>query len=115
MSNASFDSPSPPPFTPAGAAPPTAQSYYFLIGSPDAFERQLQQAQDELGIPSHERIPVQYKDENSKLDWLIDLAPTLLISGILLWSMSKSGAMGGGKGGPGGIFGVGKSKAKMFK
>ena len=48
---------------------------------------------------------------------MVDLAPTLIISGILLWSMSKSGAMGGGGkgGGPGGIFGVGKSKAKMFK
>jgi len=86
--------------------------YHFTIGSVDSFETQLTAAQEELGIPSQERIPVQYKEEGSGWSVLISLAPTLLLGGFLFWSMRRS-PMGGG-GGSGGIFGVGKSKAKMF-
>ncbi|CAG8676156.1 3757_t:CDS:1, partial [Dentiscutata heterogama] len=33
-------------------------NYYFSIGSVEAFERKIEDAQNELGIPSNERIPV---------------------------------------------------------
>ncbi len=39
--------------------------YYFSIGSVEAFERRLDDAQKELDIPSSERIPVAYTDEIS--------------------------------------------------
>ncbi|KAI8330251.1 peptidase family M41-domain-containing protein [Choanephora cucurbitarum] len=87
---------------------------YFSIGSVDAFEHSLDEAQKELGIPSHERIPVAYHDEISLAQALLHFAPTLLLLGVLFY-ISKKGSAGmtGGQGGAG-IFGIGKSKAKMF-
>ncbi|KAG0184041.1 AAA ATPase afg3 [Apophysomyces sp. BC1034] len=85
-------------------------TYYFSIGSLDSFERKLDEAQTELGIPSVERIPVAYHDEISVLNTVLHFAPTLLLVGVL-WYMTKRGP--GGAGGQG-IFGIGKSKAKMF-
>ena len=41
-------------------------------------------------------------------------APTLLIGGLLLFMARRGGSAMGGGGPGGGIFGVGKSKAKMF-
>ncbi|CDS12867.1 hypothetical protein LRAMOSA05051 [Lichtheimia ramosa] len=88
---------------------PNAQTFYFSIGSVDSFEKKLEDAQNELGIPSSERIPVTYRDEISILNTMLHFAPTLLLIGVLYY-MTKRGPGGGGQG----IFGIGKSKAKMF-
>lgn len=96
-------------------APAGRQAYYFSIGSVEAFERKLDEAQAELSIPSSERVPVAYHDEVPIMATIMSFAPTLLVLGVILFisrrAASQSGGMGGG---PGGIFGVGKSKAKMF-
>jgi AFG3 family protein len=97
-----------------GAMYPTSPlgggEYYFSIGSIEAFERRLDDAQKELGIPSHERIPVAYHDEVSAFSSVLHFAPTiLLLAGF--WWLSRRGGAGGGSGG---IFNVGRSKAKMF-
>ncbi|KAG1085521.1 hypothetical protein G6F42_021364 [Rhizopus arrhizus] len=84
-------------------------SFYFSIGSVDAFERSLDEAQRELGIPSNERVPVAYRDVISVAQTLLQFAPTLLIIGVIYY-MTKKGPGGA----QGGIFGIGKSKAKMF-
>lgn len=91
-------------------------TYYFSIGSVEAFERKLEDAQNELGIPSSERVPVAYKDETSIANTLASFAPSILFFALLYYvSRRASGGVSGGMGGgPGGIFGVGKSKAKMF-
>ncbi|KAH7920093.1 ATP-dependent metallopeptidase Hfl [Leucogyrophana mollusca] len=86
--------------------------YYFSIGSVEAFERKLDEAQSELGIPSHERIPVAYHDEISTFNTLLNFAPTLLFAGLLLYMSRRAGGSAGG--GPGGIFSIGKSRAKLF-
>ncbi|THH18089.1 hypothetical protein EW146_g2838 [Bondarzewia mesenterica] len=86
--------------------------YYFSIGSVEAFERRLDEAQNELGIPSHERIPVAYHDEISAFSALLNFAPTILFAGLLLYMSRRAG--GGAGSGPGGIFSIGKSRAKMF-
>jgi AFG3 family protein len=52
----------------AGRREPPA--YYFLIGSVDAFERQLEQAQRDLGIPSSAWVPVKYSYEVGVLGML---------------------------------------------
>ncbi|KAH7102303.1 ATP-dependent metallopeptidase Hfl [Auriculariales sp. MPI-PUGE-AT-0066] len=88
---------------------PPAGTFFFSIGSVEAFERKLEEAQNELDIPSHERVPVMYHEEISTLQTLLHFAPTLLIAGILLYSMRRAGGGGGS-----GIFSIGKSKAKMF-
>ncbi|PWZ00971.1 putative AFG3-protease of the SEC18/CDC48/PAS1 family of ATPase [Testicularia cyperi] len=92
-------------------------AYWFSVGSVEAFERRLDEAQRELDIPPNERIPVAYHEEISTASTLLHFAPTLLIAGLLFWMSRRAagGAMGGGGGGgPGGIFGIGKSRAKMF-
>ncbi|CAG8536600.1 10867_t:CDS:2 [Diversispora eburnea] len=84
-------------------------NYYFSIGSVEAFERKLDSTQKELGIPSSARIPVAYHDEISFFNTLLHFAPTLLLVGVLFY-MTKRGGTTGSQG----IFGIGKSKAKLF-
>lgn len=89
---------------------PIKDTFYFSIGSVDSFERKLDEVQKELDIPSHERIPVQYRDEISWTRTLISFVPTLLVIGSILW-FSRRASTGAGQSG---IFGIGKSRAKLF-
>jgi len=88
--------------------------YYFTIGSVEAFERKLDDAQSELRIPSKEKIPVSYKTDTSLWDVFISFAPTLLLVGITVFMLRRMTGGAGGAGGQSGIFGMGKSRAKMF-
>lgn len=92
-------------------------SFVFSIGSVDSFERKLEEAQDGLKIPSHERVKVQYIEQTSYLNLFWNFAPTIALAGFLFFMTRRAaggaGGVGGG-GGPGGIFNIGKSKAKMF-
>ncbi|KAH9818442.1 ATPase [Melampsora americana] len=92
-------------------------SFVFSIGSVDSFERKLEEAQDVLKIPSHERVKVQYVEQTSLVNLFWNFAPTLALAGFLFFMTRRAtggaGGVGGG-GGPGGIFNIGKSKAKMF-
>ena len=88
----------------------THGTIYFSIGSVESFERRLDEVQKELDIPSHERIPVQYRDEISWTGTLISFIPTLLVIGSILW-FSRRASAGTGQSG---IFGIGKSRAKLF-
>ncbi|KAF1985236.1 cell division protease ftsH [Aulographum hederae CBS 113979] len=85
--------------------------YYFSIGSVEAFERRMDEAQYELHIPSSERIPVAYQQETPWMAAFLSFGPTLLFIGGIIW-LSRRGASGGG--GQSGIFGIGKSRAKKF-
>ncbi|KAJ2890926.1 AAA ATPase afg3, partial [Coemansia aciculifera] len=90
------------------------QSLIFSIGSVESFEKQLLDAQDQLGIPPSQRIPVEYRDEVSVFSTLLHFAPTLLLIGAFVWMSRKAPGAGGGAGGTGGIFGIGKSRARMY-
>ncbi|KAJ1555431.1 hypothetical protein HK096_010870, partial [Nowakowskiella sp. JEL0078] len=98
---------------PAGSpnAPNVAQ-YVFSIGSVENFERNFEIAQLELGIPRKEMIPVSFANEVSSLSLFLNFAPTLLFIGVLFW-MSRRAGGGVGSGGQG-IFGMGKSRAKLY-
>ncbi|KAJ4315279.1 AAA ATPase afg3, partial [Neodidymelliopsis sp. IMI 364377] len=85
--------------------------YYFTIGSVEAFERKMDAAQHELGIPSSERIPVAYSSEISWFGTLLSFGPTILLLGALFYFTKRAG---GGSGAGGGVFGMGKSRAKKF-
>ncbi|KAI1352556.1 peptidase family M41-domain-containing protein [Xylaria sp. FL0043] len=85
-------------------------NYYFSIASVDAFERRLEDAQNELGIPSSDRIPVSYAGESNLMNLLLAFGPTVLLVGLLLYASRR----GPGGGGSSGIFGFSKSKAKRF-
>ena len=85
--------------------------YYFTIGSVEAFERKMEGAQAELGIPSSERIPVAYSTEISWFGTFLSFGPTLLLLGSLWYFTRRAGSGGGGQSG---IFGMGRSRAKKF-
>ncbi|KAG9102056.1 AAA ATPase afg3 [Ceratobasidium sp. 370] len=91
----------------------TGQGYYFSIGSVEAFERKLEEAQRDLGVPTSERIPVAYHEEISALNTALHFAPTLVLAGLLFY-FSRRATGGAGASGSGGIFGIGKSRAKLF-
>lgn len=95
----------------AAAAASQPLMLHFSIGSVDRFERNLEAAQDELGIPPTQRISVQYRQEQNPFHILLHFAPTLLLIGGFYY-LSRRGAGGGGSNQ--GIFGIGKSRAKMF-
>jgi AFG3 family protein len=97
-----------------GAAPDSGpgSTIVFPIGSVDSFEYKLEAAQDQLGIPPVERIPVSYESGGSLVGNLVfAFGPTLLFIGLILWTQRS---MGGGRGGAGGMFSFGKSRAKKF-
>lgn len=88
---------------------------WFNIGSVDSFERNLENAQTEMGVESVNFVPVIYKAE-IEASSLSGLLPTLLIIGFFLWMMRRSAEMMGGKRGKGGgLFGgVMQSTAKLI-
>jgi AFG3 family protein len=95
------------------ASPAINQNFHlvFTIGSVDAFERNMDQAQRDLGIPASERIAVAYTSEVSWLNTLFTFGPTLLLLLPLFWISRRAASAGGGQGG---IFGMGRSRAKRF-
>ncbi|KAI8952502.1 ATP-dependent metallopeptidase Hfl [Xylaria longipes] len=95
---------------PDSAATRPGFNYYFSIASVDAFERRLEDAQNELGIPSSDRIPVSYAGESNLMNLLLAFGPTVLLVGLLLYASRR----GPGGGGSSNIFGFGKSTAKRF-
>lgn len=89
---------------------------WFNIGSVDSFERNLEHAQDDMGVEPVNYVPVIYRSEIEAAS-LTGLLPTLLIIGFLLFMMRRSAQMMGGPGGRkgGGLFGgVMQSTAKLI-
>ncbi|TGJ86026.1 hypothetical protein E0Z10_g2788 [Xylaria hypoxylon] len=95
---------------PDTAATRSGFNYYFSIASVEAFERRLEDAQNELGIPSSDRIPVSFAAESNVMNLLLAFGPTVLLVGLLVYASRR----GPGGGGSNGIFGFSKSKAKRF-
>jgi len=95
--------------------------YRFAVGSVDAFEKKLDEAQRAVGIHPLKEIPVQYTSESTIASEILGVVPNLLLMGAVFYFMRfASGSMmggsnpGGGRGGMGGIFQVGKSNAKKI-
>ena len=85
--------------------------YYFTIGSIEAFERKLDEAQEDLQIPSSQRIPVKYVGKSNFFQLLLSFGPTVLFFGLLYFISRRAGGSGGGSSG---IFNMGRSRAKKF-
>lgn len=95
--------------------------YRFAVGSVDAFEKKLDEAQRAVGMHPSKEIPVQYASESTVASEILSVIPSLLFMGGVFYFMRfASGSMmggsspGGGRGGMGGIFQVGKSNAKKI-
>ena len=81
--------------------------YVFNIGNDEIFQNQLQKAEAEGKLKSHE-----FKARSNWSDLLISLLPIIIIVGIWIFIMRRMS--GGGAGGGGQLFNIGKSKAKLF-
>lgn len=80
----------------------------FKIGSIDAFQETIDELAPQLAVEYDTR-------EDYFGDFFWSIVPFILIIGIWIFIMRRmSSGMGGGSGGAGGIFNVGKSKAKIF-
>lgn len=93
--------------------------FYFNIGSVDAFERSLEDAQKDLGVDPSDWVPVKYTNEMSWSQEIWRLAPTiLLIAGYVWFTRRQFGGLMGGGGPPGqggrGLFNVGKAQVTVF-
>jgi len=74
---------------------------WFSIGSVETFERNLENAQVELGVEASRGVPVIYKSE-IEIGNVVSFLPTLLLIGFLVWSFKRAGSMMSGMGGRGG-------------
>ena len=93
--------------------------YRFAIGSVDAFEKKLEEAQRVVGMNPSREIPVQYTAESTMATEMLGVVPSLLLMGAAFYFMryAAGSMMGGsnpGQGGMGGIFKIGKSTAKKI-
>ena len=89
----------------------TGPHFYFVIGSIETFERNLAEAQE--AVSEDQRIEPEYRNETNWMGELLwTIGPFILI--ILLWWWIFKRMSRGTGGGPGGIFSVGKSQAKVF-
>ncbi len=81
------------------------------IATVDKLEEEVQAAEEKLG--DDHRIDVQYDDRPNYMGDIISwILPFLLIIGIWVFLMRRMSSQAGG--GAGGIFSVGKSRAKLF-
>lgn len=85
----------------ATGAPASVLKYKLQIGSPDGFERKMEEAQSQLGWPLADHVPVVYS--NAEFSWTAEalkMAPTLLLIAVIVWTsrstMRSFGAGGGG-------------------
>ncbi|CCE62308.1 hypothetical protein TPHA_0C01520 [Tetrapisispora phaffii CBS 4417] len=88
----------------------------FTIGSVPVFEEEMEAVQNKLNISAKDRIPIIFTDRYSLFHYLFPFVPTLILLGGLYYITKKMnpGGANPNMGGSGGIFGVGKSKAKLF-
>jgi cell division protease FtsH len=92
------------------AVPKTGPQCTMQIGSPETFERQVEDIQKD--IPAGERLTVEYEertDYTEFLGYLIWIGVFVVIWMLLFRRMGPSGG-----GGAGNIFNVGKSRAQVF-
>ncbi|KAJ8343394.1 hypothetical protein SKAU_G00307230 [Synaphobranchus kaupii] len=87
---------------------------WFNIGSVDTFERNLEAAQQEMGMEPHHRVAVVYSTESDG-SFMMSMIPTLLLIGFLLFTLRRGPMAGGGGGRGGGLFSMSESTAKMMK
>ncbi len=89
-------------------------AFSFRIGTVDRFGKDLDDAEKE--IPEAQRPPLSYDQQGDYLHILLQtfLLPVILFVAMWFLIFRKMGT-GGGAGGAGGIFNIGKSKAQLFE
>jgi len=90
---------------------PGIAQFFFNIGSVDVFEKRMEEIQKEM--TNDERINIAYDSRRDVmgevLSWIL---PILVLIAVWLFIFRRMGGIGSG--GPGGIFNIGKARAKIF-
>lgn len=86
--------------------PLKSPQYTIQIGNEEVFQNKIEKAQVEGKLKDFSFAP-----KNEVIDYFISALPFILIIGVWILIMRK---MSSGGGGPGQIFSIGKSKAKLF-
>ena len=96
--------------------------FFFYIGSMESFEEKLTKAQAAASMHPESWVDVQYINRTNWMVESIKYIPTLFTIGLIymvgMFALRMGGSAfgaGGGRGGPGGIFSIGKSPAKKIK
>ncbi len=87
-------------------------NFKVVFGDLQNFEKYLDESKKQYNLDFIHKNDI-YKDTLG--DMLVSFLPFLLLIGVWIFFMRRmSGGAGGGAGGPGQIFSIGKSKAKLF-
>lgn len=95
--------------------------YWFSIGGVEAFERNMQEIQDEMGVEVTNRLPIVYKSE---VEWGSLLGPALgylvlfgIIGAVISTQKNLMNSKAGGAGGrrSSGLFGFTQSTVKLIE
>lgn len=87
--------------------------FFVTIPSIDYFLTSMEKVQNDAGIPKEKQIsPRSVEETNWMSDQITWLLPLVLM--IVIWIVMMRRMSGGGSGGPGQIFNIGKSKATLF-
>jgi AFG3 family protein len=78
------------------------KQYYFSIGDINVFERNLEEAQRQLGLDVFDYIPVSYESDSGPVIWdaITSVAPfaVMIVGGsIILRKLSQTAAKGGNR------------------
>jgi AFG3 family protein len=113
--NAASKPPAPKRPTMFGSANTNEPSYYVVLGTYDAFNKDMQDAMKPLLESGQKEVPVYVENRSNFLRDFLSGPLLLILVMVLLWVFlfRKMGPAGGGAGG--GIFSIGKSKAQLFE
>ena len=90
----------------------TGPHYFFEIGPPEAFANNLKETQ--ANVSEENKISVEYKTVHNYMGEILSWVLPFGLFILLYWWIFKRMSKGSGGGGPGNIFNVGKSQAKVF-
>lgn len=87
--------------------------FFVTIPSIDYFLSSMEKVQNDAGIPKEKQISARSVEETNMMNEILPwLAPVIIM--VILWVVMFRRMGGGGSGGPGQIFNIGKSKATLF-
>lgn len=93
--------------------PEKGPQFFFGISGAPEFEKEFFDSLATAKFPR--KVPLTFENQqNSWVDLLIGAIPFILIIVIWIFVMRRMNGGGSGSGGPGGVFSVGKAKARLF-